>query len=105
MVHYRVHKIKLCSLVGPSDRRKQSERETVQLLLTTHLADPAVVLLARRPDWRLATRVVTFKPVEWTIDFFATYKSPGVDGIFPALLQQVIPYLVRIVRNCLATGS
>jgi hypothetical protein len=52
--------------------------------------------------------VVTFRRVEWAINSFAPYKSPGVDGKFPALLQQarevVIPYLVRIFRACLATG-
>jgi len=66
----------------------------------------------RLPSWpdaltRLATRVVTFRRVQWATDSFAPYKSPGVDGIFPALLQQarevVIPYLVRIFRACLAT--
>jgi hypothetical protein len=52
--------------------------------------------------------VVTYRRVEWAIDSFAPYKSPGVDGILPALLQQarevIIPYLVRIFRACLATG-
>jgi hypothetical protein len=52
--------------------------------------------------------VVTYRRVEWAIDSFAPYKSPGMDGIFPVLLQQareaVIPYLVRIFRSCLATG-
>jgi hypothetical protein len=56
----------------------------------------------------LATRVVTYRRVEWAIDTFAPYKSPGVSGKFPALLQQaqgvVIPYLVRIFRACLSTG-
>jgi len=53
-------------------------------------------------------RVVTYRRVEWAIDSFALYKSPGVDGITPVLLQQerevVIPYLVKIFRACLATG-
>jgi hypothetical protein len=52
--------------------------------------------------------VVTYRRVEWAIDTFAQYKSPGVDGIFPALLQQaleiVTPHLVRIFRACLVTG-
>jgi hypothetical protein len=69
----------------------------LELLLTTHFpnsgvtqesAAPAAALLARRPDWRLATRVVTYRRVEWAIDSFAPFKSPGVDGIFLALLQQ-----------------
>jgi hypothetical protein len=44
----------------------------------------------------------------WAIDSFAPYKSPGMDGIFPSLLQEgrevLIPHLVRIFRACLATG-
>jgi hypothetical protein len=52
--------------------------------------------------------VVTYRRVEWAIDSFAPYKSPGVNGTFPALLQRargvVIPYLVRIFRACLLTG-
>ena len=42
------------------------------------------------------------------IDSYAPHKSPGMDGIFPALLQEgqedLIPYLVRIFRAFLATG-
>jgi hypothetical protein len=99
-------------------RHTQSEEETLELLHTTNfsnsgvtqeVAAPVAALLTRRPDWRLATRVVTYRRVEWAIDSFAPYKSPGVDGIFPALLQQArevfIPRLVRIIRACLATGN
>jgi hypothetical protein len=66
-------KINLGSLVAPSGRRKQSEGETLEILLTTHfpksgvtqeLAAPAAALLARRPDWKLATRVVTYRRSE-----------------------------------------
>jgi hypothetical protein len=108
---------KLGSLVAPSGRHTQSEGEILVLLLTTHFpnsgvthesAAPAPALLVRSPDWRLATRVVTYRRVEWAIYSFAPFKSPGVDGIFPALLQQarevVIPYLVRIFLACLPTG-
>ena len=66
-------KITLGSLVAPSARRTQSEGETLELLLTTHLpnsgvtqelAVPAAALLARCPDWRLAARVVSYRMVE-----------------------------------------
>ena len=86
-------------------------------MLTTHFpnsemiqesAAPAAALLPRRPDWRLFSRMLTYRRVEWGIETYAPYKRPGVDGIFPALLQKardvVIPYLVRIFRSCLATG-
>ena len=50
-------------------------------------------------------RIVTYRRA---INSFALYKSPGVDGIFPALLQKaqevVIPHLVRIFCACLLTG-
>jgi hypothetical protein len=52
--------------------------------------------------------MVTYRRVEWAINTFLSHKSPGMDGIFPALLQQgrriVIPYLVKIFRACLAMG-
>jgi hypothetical protein len=98
-------------------RHTQSEEETFELLHTIHFpnsgvtqeaAAPAAALLTSRPDWRLATRVVTYRRVEWAIDSFTPYRSSGVDGIFLALLQQaqevVIPYLVRIFCACLVTG-
>jgi hypothetical protein len=110
-------KIKLRSLVAASGRRTQSEGKTLELLLTTHFPNSeitqetaalAAALLARRPDWRLAMWVVTYGRVEWVIDSFAPYKSPGVDGIFPTFLQKarevVIPHLVRIFRARLANG-
>ena len=99
--------------MAPSGRCTQ----TLELLLTTHFpnsevtqeaAAPAAALLAKRSDWSLATRVVTYRRLEWAIDYFAPYKSPRVDGVFPALLQKrrevFIPYLVRIFLACLATG-
>jgi hypothetical protein len=53
-------------------------------------------------------RIITYPRVEWAIDSFTPYKSPGMDGIFPALLQRgreiLILYLVKIFRACLATG-
>ena len=65
--------------MAPPGRRTQSEGETLELLLTTHfrnsevtqeLAAPMTALLARRSDWRLAARVVTYRRVEWAIDSF-----------------------------------
>jgi len=56
----------------------------------------------------MAARVVTCgRVVVWAIDSFAPYKSPGMEGIFPALLQEgqeiLIPYLVKIFRACRVT--
>ena len=69
---------------------------------------PAAACRATLVDWRVAARIITYSRVEWAIDSFAPYKSPGMDGIFPALLQEgreiLIPYLVRIFRACLVSG-
>jgi hypothetical protein len=59
-------------------------------------------------DWQVAAKVITYHRVAWAVDTFALYKIPGVDGIFPALLQEgrevLIPHLVSFFRACLATG-
>ena len=51
---------------------------------------------------------VTYRTVDWAIDSSAPYRSPGLDGIFLALLQErqrvVVPNLVRIFCAYLATG-
>ena len=110
-------KIRLRSWVAPSGERTQSEGETLDLLLATHFpnssamvrgAVPAAACRTRCSDWRVAAKIVTYRRVGWAIDSFAPYKIPGMDGIFPALLQEgrevLTPYLVRIFRTCLATG-
>jgi hypothetical protein len=112
----RDFKIKLGPLVAFSGRRTLPGRGE-SLELTTHfpnsevtqeLDTPAAALLARRSDWRLAARVVTYRRVEWVIDSFVPYKCLGMDGLFTAFLQEgreaVIPYLVRIFSPCLFIG-
>ena len=56
----------------------------------------------------MAAKIVTYGREVWAIDLFATHKSPGMDRIFPALLQEgqevLVPYLAKIFHACLATG-
>jgi hypothetical protein len=86
-------------------------------LLTTQFPDsivaeegvvPAAACRATCVDWRVAARIFTYSRVEQAISSFAPYKSLGMDGIFPALLQEgwgiLSPYLVRIFRTCLVIG-
>jgi hypothetical protein len=90
-------KIKLSSLMAPSELRTQSEGETLELLMTTHFPDStptpgvaasAAAFRASKCDFGVATDVVTFRRAEWAINTFLPYRSPGMDGIFLALLQQ-----------------
>jgi len=56
----------------------------------------------------VAAKIVTYGRVVWAIDSFTPYESPGMDRIFPALLQEgweiLVPYLVKIFHACLVTG-
>lgn len=57
-------------------------------------------------DWEVANRTVEDTKVTWAINTFLPFKSPGIDGVFPALLQwgltHILGHLVRIYRACLA---
>jgi hypothetical protein len=109
-------KVRLGSLVAPTGECTQSEGETLDLLLHTYFPGSGTVEeevsnygRTMRRDWREAARVATYRRVVWAIGSFVPYKSPGMDWIFPALLQEgreiLIPHLVRIFRACLATGN
>jgi hypothetical protein len=110
-------KVRLGSLVALSGGHTQSKGDTLDLLLHTHFPDLEAIEegvasiftgRATRLDWQVATKDVTNRRVIWATHSFAPYKSPGMDGILPALLQEgqevLVPYLVRIFCTCLATG-
>ncbi|XP_015190396.1 PREDICTED: uncharacterized protein LOC107073922 [Polistes dominula] len=64
-------------------------------------------LRATRPgDWTTAAAVVTYGRIRWALDSFDGYKSPGTDGLFPALLQNggdgLVKHLICVFRACLA---
>jgi len=69
----RDSKIRLSSLVAPTGLRTRSEGETLDLLLDTHFPEsfraegevlPAPACRTNRVDWRVATRIVTYRRVE-----------------------------------------
>jgi hypothetical protein len=72
------------------------------------VAASAAAYRSSKRDLGVTAEAVTCRRVEWEINSFMPYKSPGMDGIFPALLQQgrrfVIPHLVKIFRACVAMG-
>jgi hypothetical protein len=87
----------------------QSKGEALKPLLATHfpksiviegMAAPTAAHHARRCNWWVAAKFVTYRRVEWAINSFAPYKSLGMDRIFLALLQEgqriVVLYLVGI---------
>jgi hypothetical protein len=84
------HKLRLGFLVTPTGERTQSEGETLDLLLRTHLPSSGAAGVvatanychATRRDSREAEGVVTYRRVVWAIESFVPYKSPGRMGSF-----------------------
>ena len=75
----------------------QSEEETLEVMLAIHfpnsvitkgMAVSAAAWHTRWCNWQVAVEVLPYARVEWAINSFVQYKSPGMDGIFPALLQE-----------------
>jgi hypothetical protein len=52
--------------------------------------------------------IINYNRISWAISSFDVYKSPGPEGIFPALLQQgkedLVPVLGRLYGASLAIG-
>jgi len=59
-------------------------------------------------NWHVASTMVTPDRISWAIKTMATYKSPGIDGIYPILLQKGLQHLLdplcAIYRASLALG-
>ena len=55
-----------------------------------------------------AASIVTAEKVEWAAARFEPFKTLGVDGIFPAMLQHglevILGPLTKILRACMALG-
>jgi hypothetical protein len=80
-----------------------SEKETLQELLRVHFPGSEITespggwdglelespkWRGTREDWAVSKRVVTYDRLKWAVFLFKLYKSPGMDGIMPIMLQQ-----------------
>jgi len=54
--------------------------------------------------WNIASDVVTDERIKWAFDCMSPFKSPGEDGIFPALMQKGITYLLNPIK-CIYRAS
>ena len=41
-----------------------------------------------REDWMVSKRVINYYKLKWAVSSFQPYKSPGMDGVTPIMLQQ-----------------
>lgn len=105
------------SLRRPDGTYTGNEEQRLLYLLDTHFPGSAPYQNTHsmenqiRPnsiEWKRAAEIITGERIEWAISTFQPFKSPGVDGIFPVLLQkgakELIPFLLNIFRGSLALG-
>jgi hypothetical protein len=61
-----------------------------------------------REDWEVSRRVINYDKLKWAVFSFQPYKSPGIDGIMPIMLQQgfelLAGKLMMLLRASLALG-
>lgn len=121
----RIHKLlakdstaQVGSLLKPDGSFTVDSEETAQLLLETHfpgcISLPERRIPVNRPkparkDWAFAERLTKKGKVRWAIFKFYSFKSAGLDGIFPALLKEglelILHRLMSIFKSSIALGS
>ena len=91
----------------------KGEGETLEVLLQTHFPgcsdsthykkDEQEELLEEMPN------IFTNSRIEWAIKSFKPYKSPGPDGIYPAMLQNcfdvTLPWLKILFTTCIKLNT
>lgn len=105
----------------PDGEYTATREESAELMLKTHFPDSILQKgcdvdrkfeeIPRCPTNRsksLAGKIFTQNKIRWAIKSFKPYKSPGEDGIFPALLQQGLTDLAyplsKIFKNSYLLG-
>lgn len=117
-VFAKEHMNQVGSLKKPDGTYTQGKEETLELLLSTHFPQCTKTTehsqyrnefgywKPGKDDWMTVKEIVNERKIKWAINSFEPYKAPGVDGIFPALLQKgeeiIVPHLIRIFRAILA---
>jgi len=113
---------KLGMLRMPNGKWTESSEEVIQNLLQAHFPGCVVVCEDTSPmdsipqcirwspsySWEIAKSLITVDRIKWAFESMAPYKSPGEDGILPALVQHGMHYAVtsicKLYRASLATG-
>ena len=119
----RVHKLlkmgkreDIGSLKKDNGEFTTTPKETLETLLNTHFPDDpnnhqnSTTHEKHSGNGKLdIDKVINRESVKAALLSFKPYKSPGMDGIFPVLLQQGMEYLldliVEIYRDCLKKGT
>jgi len=98
----------------PLGQYASTTEEALKYLLDSHfpgnttqlVVNPrALIHQASQEDWEIAQEIVTEERLKWAISLYAPLKSPGLDGIFPALLQKGLDIILSRLIPLLARRS
>jgi ribonuclease HI len=98
------------SLRKPNGEIVYNEAKVLDLLMSTHfplcrerndesIAYNEINRICSRQTFEECLRIFTPGVIRWSILSFERFKSPGKDGIFPALLSEGIDYLVEPLQR------
>lgn len=87
----------------------KSSEEVVDLLMQTHFpgakpantTEPQPIRTPNATDWNLAVTIVTNRRLEWAINSFKPFKSPGSDGIYPIVVQKASSMIMKPMKEIL----
>ena len=92
----------------PNGQYAESEEKCLKLLLKTHypgfweeeeICPRSKKWRSTKTSWEMARKIFTPEKVRWAVANLAPYKAPGVDGIYPVLLQEEIELLIGSLTN------
>ncbi|KAI5731472.1 hypothetical protein M8J77_010526 [Diaphorina citri] len=105
------------TLLNSQEEYTKTGKETLRVLLDCHFpgsqintGSPGPTQWSRptREGWKFARWLITPSSIKWAIQSFGPFKSPGVDGILPCMLQEaqeeLTPHLTYIFRASIAMG-
>lgn len=105
------------AIIDENGETTQTNEEALEVLMRKHFPGISTSSVGkmkvksnkRRPsrnDWTLAKKLITPEKVKWAIKTFKPFKSPGIDGIIPALIIEsgdiLTSNLVNLFRASLA---
>lgn len=97
---------RISALKLPTGEFVTDEEDILLNLMNSHFPGCSVsnnvirdTLCSSEQDWKVSKRIVSRDGIRWAIMSFKPYKSAGLDGIFPALLQFGINLLIRPLHS------
>ena len=87
------------------DSWAETPEESLRILLDTHfpgnehIKQPSYIVHdVVESDWDLAADICSDDKIKFAILNFEPFKSPGPDGIFPAMLQETLPLILQCLK-------